>query len=231
MYKRPSSLPSLGSLEQGMLGVGMLWGAEPSVSSEVPNLEDVVWSLSVRAMEHDDLKGLDMLMVWLERHGWCLRVERLLGLAAASSARTRALWALVGAWQSKQRRLARLRRLYQGPALDLLEGQAFLVQRGGLDPRLPPEPLVVPAGVLRWREQDVVSVEELAQRHPTYAARLQMGVCWRADMWSALRRRPDLSAAQLARLTYGPFATAWEVRRDFARHPDGKRAGGLGRVA
>lgn len=43
-----------------------------------------------------------------------------------------------------------------------------------------------------------------------------IGPTYRADMWAALEADPDLSAAELARRTYGSFATAWHVRRDFA---------------
>jgi hypothetical protein len=35
-------------------------------------------------------------------------------------------------------------------------------------------------------------------------------------MWAALEDDPTLSGAALARKTYGSFATAWHVRRDFA---------------
>jgi hypothetical protein len=43
-----------------------------------------------------------------------------------------------------------------------------------------------------------------------------MGPSYRADMWAALARNPSLSAAALARKTYGSFATAWQVKSDFA---------------
>jgi hypothetical protein len=42
-----------------------------------------------------------------------------------------------------------------------------------------------------------------------------IGPTYRADMWAALDTDPDQSAAELARRTYGSFATAWHVRRDF----------------
>jgi len=42
-----------------------------------------------------------------------------------------------------------------------------------------------------------------------------IGPAYRADMWAALEDDPTLSAASLARKTYGSFATAWHVRRDF----------------
>ena len=38
---------------------------------------------------------------------------------------------------------------------------------------------------------------------------------YRADMWAPLDSDATLSAATLARETYGSFATAWHVRRDF----------------
>ncbi len=45
---------------------------------------------------------------------------------------------------------------------------------------------------------------------------MMIGPTCRADMWAALEDDPTLSAAALARQTYGSFATAWHVRRDFA---------------
>jgi hypothetical protein len=47
-----------------------------------------------------------------------------------------------------------------------------------------------------------------------------MGASYRADMWAALDNKPTLTAAELARRAYGSFATAWQVKRDFAiLHP------------
>jgi hypothetical protein len=61
----------------------------------------------------------------------------------------------------------------------------------------------------------------LAKRHTVYRHRLLMGPSYRADMWATLEGEPTLTAAELARRTYGSFATAWQVKRDFAiLHPD-----------
>jgi len=43
-----------------------------------------------------------------------------------------------------------------------------------------------------------------------------MGPSYRADMWATLEAEPQLSAAELARRTYGSFASAWHVRKAFA---------------
>lgn len=56
---------------------------------------------------------------------------------------------------------------------------------------------------------------ELAKRHRTYQRRILLGPSYRADMWSALDRDPDLTAAELARRAYGSFATAWQVKQDW----------------
>jgi hypothetical protein len=55
-----------------------------------------------------------------------------------------------------------------------------------------------------------------ATLRPPYRARVAIGPTYRADMWAALDRDPTLSAAALARRTYGSFATAWHTRRDYS---------------
>ena len=74
----------------------------------------------------------------------------------------------------------------------------------------------MPANVLRDRAADVEQPAELARHHHAYRYRVIVGPTYRADMWAALEDDPTLSAAALARRTYGSFATAWHVRRDFA---------------
>ena len=54
----------------------------------------------------------------------------------------------------------------------------------------------------------------------TYRYRVLIGPSYRADMWATLDREPGLSAAELARRSYGSFATAWKVKQDWALlHP------------
>ena len=82
----------------------------------------------------------------------------------------------------------------------------------------------MPAGMLRERKNDVLTPTELARRHGAYRRRNLLGPSYRADMWAELDREPSLSAAELARHTYGSFATAWQVKRDWALL-EGTRAG------
>ena len=128
---------------------------------------------------------------------------------------------------------------YRGPRLDLLAaGSEFQIRRHGEDPRFDGSCLRVPANLLRDRASDVVSPEQLAKRHRTYHYRLMMGTSYRADCWAALEAEPRLSAAELARRTYAAFATAWQVKRDFAivgsprrRGSASAKGGGHGRSA
>ena len=47
-----------------------------------------------------------------------------------------------------------------------------------------------------------------------YGARARMGPAYRADMWVLLDGEPGLTPAELARRTYGSFATGWQFKRD-----------------
>jgi len=217
-FRRASSSESLlggENLTQAMVGIGMLFAKEGSPD---PNIEDTLLAASVEGMEGDDLRVLAMLMTWLEVHSHWINADRLTRLVTAyPGTRVRAFWAAVGHWLSKDRRFARLIQSYQGAPVDLLgTGAAFHLRRAGEDPRFVGSSLRVPAGVLRDRKEDVLNPAELAQRHRTYRRRILLGPSYRADMWSELDRNPDLTAAALARRTYGSFATAWQVKQDWA---------------
>jgi hypothetical protein len=102
-----------------------------------------------------------------------------------------------------------------GGANVLSTGTDFQIKRHGEDPRFAGSRLRVPANVLRDRPDDVLSPAELAKRHTGYRFRVIIGPSYRADMCSQLELDPSLSPAELARKTYGSFATAWHARRDF----------------
>jgi hypothetical protein len=84
------------------------------------------------------------------------------------------------------------------------------------------------AGTRRGAPRVDLLPAELARVHRAYRWRLVIGPTYRADMWAALESDPGLSAADLARRTYGSFPTAWHVRRDFATW---RAAGGRGGAA
>jgi hypothetical protein len=197
-----------------MVGIGMNFGADAAPN---PNIEDTLLFASIEGMDRDDLRVLAILVTWFGIHAPWVNADRLTKLIlSAGSARVRAFWSALARWQAKDRRFARLAKVHAGSQLELLStGTDFQIKRHGEDPRFAGGPLRVPANTLRDRMADVLTPEELARRHSAYARRIMLGPSYRADMWAALQREKSLSVAELARRTYGSFATAWHVRRDF----------------
>ena len=210
----PTEIAGQNALTSAMVGIGMNFAAPAAAE---PNIEDTLLFASIEGMETDDLRVLAVLVTWFGRHASWVNADRLTKLVAAQkSGRVRAFWSALARWQVKDRRFRRLAKVYAGQRVDLLAtGNAFQVRRHGEDPRFADSPLRAPANVLRDRPADVLSPDQLALRHLAYRRRVMMGPSYRADMWAALEKEPTLSATELARRTYGSFATAWHVRHDF----------------
>lgn len=210
----PNEFSQGDALTEDLAGIGFNLAADAAPD---PNTEDTLIAASLAAMEATDLRILDLLVTWLERHHDRVNADRLVrAVETLESERARAFWAAVGSWLEKDRRLSRLRNVYTGPRIDIARaGSRFLLRRSGEDPRFVGTPLRIPAGLLRGREADVLPPRELAKRHRTYYYRVLLGPTYRADMWAALEQNPELTPAELARRTYGSFATAWQVKRDW----------------
>lgn len=202
------------ALTSAMVGIGMNF-AGPGLAGA--NIEDTVLAASHLGMEQDDYRVLSVLVTWLGVHSAWLNVDRLTRLVVAHpSKRVRLFWNGVALWLGKDRRFARLAKVHGGPREDLLAtGTEFHLHRSGEDPRFKDGPLRVPMGILRDRPGDVLTPVALARRHGSYRRRILLGPSYRADMWAALEADPALSSAELARRTYGSFATAWQVRQDW----------------
>lgn len=214
-YKRveaPDKLATGDALTGAMVGIGMNFAAK---ATKEPNIEDTLLAAAVAGMERGDLRVLSLLVSWLWVHHPWVNADRLVRAArTVPHARARCFWAAVGHWLS-DRRFARLRGLHGRSRIEVLStGTALQIQRKGEDARFAHGPLLVPKGVLRDRQSDISTPTELAKRHLTYRYRVLIGSSYRADMWAALEQEPTLSAATLARRTYGSFATAWQVKRD-----------------
>ena len=211
----PLHRPDEEELTRAMAAIGMRFAAEPATEA---NIEDTLLFASEAGMEGDDLRVLSILVTWFGVHAPWVNADRLVRITREHpSDRVRALWSALGRWQSSDRRFARLVKVYEGARVDLLRvGTEFQLQRRGEDPRFEGSALRVPAGVLRDREGDVADPKTLCRQHLAYRYRVMMGPSYRADMWAALESDPDVSSADLARRAYGSFATAWQVRRDFA---------------
>lgn len=210
----PVELLESDALTANMVGIGMNFAAR---GADQPNIEDTLFFASVEGMEKGDLRVLSILITWFGVHAAWANADRLTTLVDLNgSRRVRALWSALARWQEKDRRFARLAQLYAGKRVDVTEkGTEFQVKRHGEDPRFQGSAIRAAANVLRDRTADVLPPAELARRHHAYRWRIIIGPSYRADMWAALEDNRTLSTAELARNTYGSFATAWRVRRDF----------------
>ena len=210
----PSVLLHDDELTRAMASIGMRFAVEPV---EEANIEDTLLAASVEGMEADDLRVLSVLVTWIDVHRMWINADRLTRLVEeVQSKRVQAFWAAIATWLQKDRRFSRIKKLYDGPRVDLLfVGTKFQVLRKGEDPHFQGSVLRVPAATLRDRKRDVLAPVELVIIHSAYRHRIMMGPTYRADMWAALAGNPTLSASELARVTYGSFATAWQVRQAF----------------
>jgi hypothetical protein len=202
------------ALTSRMVGIGMNFAAPLAPE---PNIEDTILFASIEGIARHDLRVLSVLVTWFGIHAPWVNADRLTKLVATQDALlVRAFWSALARWLKKDRRFARLAALCVAPRQDLMDaGTEFQVKRHGEDPRFEGSPIRIAANILRDRPSDVLQPEELARRHHAYRWRVIMGPSYRADMWAALEEDPALSSAALARRTYGSFATAWHVRRDF----------------
>jgi hypothetical protein len=211
----PLEAPSGDELTASMVGIGMRFAATPNRDA---NLEDTLLFASKAAMDQDDLRVLSTLVTWFGVHHPWVNADRLSKLVLArGSDRVQALWNALSTWQAKDRRFARLQAQLRRRRIDVLEaGADFQIRRYGEDPRFEGTCLRVPGKMLRDRADDVLAPEELVDRHRAYRCRVMMGPNYRADLWAALEADPTLSPSELARRTYASFASAWQVKRDFA---------------
>ncbi len=210
----PIEIPQGEALTKALVGIGMNFASEVS---NHPNIEDTILAASIEGMERDDLCVLAVLVTWLTRYHPWINADRLTRtLTIVNAPRVLAFWTAVATWLQKDRRFFRIGRMYTGPCVDLLStGMDFHLKRRGEDHRFKNTCLRVPAGILRDRPADVLPPDVLAKRHPTFRHRVRMGPSYRSDMWAALEEDPTLSPSELARRTYGSFATAWQVKHDF----------------
>ncbi len=210
----PERAPSRDELTADMAGIGMRFHARPDHEA---NVENTLFFASLDGMEGGDLRTLSVLVRWLGDHSRRILADRLIRLVSTStSPRVQAFWSGFATWKKTDIRFARLRKLYQGPRIDLLEsGMEFFVEKHGEHPAFQEGPLRVPANVLRDRAMDVAPIEEIQQHHRALHYRVLMGPGFRADMWAVLEKHPELTAYELARRTYGSFATAWQVKKDW----------------
>lgn len=209
----PAESSQTATLTSDMAAIGMNFTADKghTLSASEPNIEDTLLFASIEGMENRDLRVLAVLVTWFRIHAAWVNADRLTRLIEMQpSPRVGAFWSALACIHKKDRRFARLAKLYAGPRHDLADcGTDFQIKRHGEGPRFLGSPIRVAANLLRDREADVMAPTDLARRHLAYRWRIIMGPGYRADMWAALEKDSSLSPAALAKKTYGSFATAF----------------------
>jgi hypothetical protein len=217
-YKRivvPDNFSTGAKLNRELIGIGMSFAGERQHN---PNIEDTLIAASITAINDCDYRLLSVLTYWISIHSPWINVDRLYRiLKTIKSEKILCYWSAIGIWLSSDRRFLKFKKLYEGKNIDLLEiGTDFQISRHGEDERFTGSKLRVPANLLRARTSDVLQPAQLSRVHDIYRYRILHGPTYRADMWAIIELFPELSAADLARKTYGSFATAWKVKHDWA---------------
>ncbi len=211
----PSEFATGEALTADMIAIGMRFAAK--ASRKEPNIEDTLVSASIEGVVHEDFRVLSLLVDWFGIHFERVNADRLIKLVhLIKEDRVKFFWAAIAQWQKQDWRFKKLQKVQTKSRLELLGvGTSFQIERHGEDERFVGTALRVPAKLLRHRPEDILSPAELAKRHHAYRYRVMMGPSYRADMWALIERDPELTAAELARRTYGSFPTAWEVKKDW----------------
>ncbi len=217
-YKRivvPGNFSTGTKLNKALIGIGMSFAGK---SQRNPNIENTLIAASLTAIGDCDYRLLSVLTYWIQIHYPWINVDRLYRvLKTIQSEKILSYWSAIGIWLSSDRRFLKFKNLYKGKSINLLEtGTDFQISRHGEDERFASSKLRVPANLLRARPSDVLQPTQLAKIHDIYRHRILQGPTYRADMWAIVELSPELSAADLARKTYGSFATAWKVKHDWA---------------
>jgi len=184
---------------------------------EEVNIEDTLVAASREGIMLPDYRILSLLVDWIQVHGERVNVDRLVRIVdAISEMRVRVFWAAIAQWMKADSRYKKLAQLYSGKKIDLLEsGTDFLITKNGLDERFVKTFLRIPNKTLRHRLSDILGPEDLARKHLAFRYRVLIGPTYRADMMAYLEKHPKASASEVARATYGSFASAWQAKKDF----------------
>lgn len=209
----PSEYPTGKELTKRCVAIGFRFAERPV--KQQPNIEETLVAASIEGVS-GDYRMLSLLVDWFDLHSARINADHLFNLAKELKAPlVKKFWIACAHWKSQDSRFKRLRELDDGKRLHLIESDDFQLKRHGEDLRFKNTPLIVHAKVLRNRPTDIDSAEQIARQHRAFHYRILIGPSYRADLMALLERRPDLTAADLARSCYSSFSAAWQAKQDF----------------
>src|SRR6266850_5386903 len=121
MIPAESSRTATLTLDMAAIGMNFTVDSHGSSASE-PNIEDTLLFASIEGMENRDLRVLAVLVTWFRIHAAWVNADRLTRLIEMQkSPRVGAFWSALACIHKKDRRFARLAKLYAGPRHDLAD--------------------------------------------------------------------------------------------------------------
>lgn len=217
-FKRIVSLeqyPTGLDLTRMLTGIGIKIGDSDYIKNA--NIEDTLIAGALEGVA-GDYRVLSLVTTWIEIHHQVLNADRLFrAVSAVKEKKLRAYFSNLNFLLPKDPRFKKFKSLYKGEKviLGLTDDYSYLVKKHGEDERFSSGKLVVAKHTLRNRKEDILPVQEMAKFHRLYYYRLLIGPVYRADMVGTLALNSVLSPSELAKATYGSFATAWEVVKNF----------------
>lgn len=205
--------PQGDELTPKLIGIGFKLGG---AFERNPNIEDCLIAAATEGV-NGDFRTLALLTDWFFIHHKFVNIDRFIrALKKIKDNRVKCYFSSIGKWLQKDSGYKKLSKIYRGEALNLglTSDYSFLIKRNGEDDRFIGTKLLVAKNTLRSRLDDILTPKELALLHQDYYYRVLIGPSYRADMISHYLRNSSLTASQLAKNTYGSFATAWEVMKD-----------------
>lgn len=202
-------------LTRSLIAIGLKIG-DHNVQENM-NIEDTLIAGAIEGL-HGDYRILSLITNWIEIHFERINVDRLYrAIKILKNVKLSCYFSALAYLLKADARFNKFKLLYKGDRLllGLTKEYHFLVKKHGEDLRFEKSKFIVAKHTLRDRKDDILSVKQLSMHNRTYYYRLLIGPSYRADMMAQLSLNPTLTATELAKKTYGSFATAWDVIQDF----------------
>ena len=203
------------TLTESMVGIGMLFGGG---ARNDPNIENTIFSAVYHGIHNQDFRVLSMATLWLEKHTFILNASRLVKLINKHEEQDLFFryWVAFSQWYNADCRFNSLRKkISEDSKRGISSGAEFLAKRNGIDLRFKNTCLIVPNKMLEKKDWLILSPKKMTEHHSDYRWRLIIGPSYRADMWSLLTQDHSLKPSDLAKKTYGSYATAHRVKKEF----------------
>lgn len=214
-------------LDNDLRAIGFnLSGKKKSID---PNIESVIISASIEAINNKDNRIGGLLVDWISVHYLRINVDRLTKFTFSLSDKeykfVKIFWyANAQRLFIRDQRFKRLSQLYKKRRFNFADrfikkGQQrvtkTLIEIKGEDERFKKTCIRVPKGYFPERPHQIFPVSLIAKNHLPYHYRVMMGSSYRADLWALLESDPNISAYALGKKAHCSYRTAYMTKKDY----------------